>query len=376
MSDMVADSDTRDTNSDEITSTENRECLDGLDQQVNRSVDKQVLLTSMVRRGYKRAGSVISDSGKKVVAKTKHVNQQISSTVTDYSAVVLPFLGDITLLKYLGKLTQSAATSYDKAMDQVYIQTAIGGSYHRLFDGGHDLLGAWDAAKRAATENNDRFNEQVIGYVSAVWKDVTTVRGLPYVTVSKDSFDVWVDRLEWIPGVKRQYLADLISFDAMEILSCSLASVAVFFALSKEDTDKLSNILGSMGITSIASANPLMAIFTISMTAYAFSVKKMECNRLEMAKSSTLTLVSLSMFSVLGLALLPNLIVVSVVTQLLKTQVLDNQSLHKLLIDYAHSSKAPVLSMRKVMIDSLNNGLVLGADLTKRVKFKRIRSSN
>lgn len=298
-----------------------------------------------------RVNLAIASTSRQVVARTKQVNQSISGVVTEYSAVVMPFLGDLTLLKYLGKLTQSAATSYDKAMDKVYLETAIGGSFHRLFDGGHDLLGAWGAAKSAASANNDTLGEQVIGYTQALWKDVTTVRGLPFATLSKDNFDAWVDRLEWIPGVNRRYLADLASFDAMEVISCALGSVAVFFALSEEDTKKLSGVLGTMGITSIASANPLMAIFTISTAAYAYTVKKMEIDRAEMAKSSTLSVISISMFSILGLGLLPNLIVVTVVTQLIKKQVLDNQTLHRLIVECTSSVKLPQVPIKKLLLE-------------------------
>ena len=133
-----------------------------------------------------------------------------------WSAIALPFSGQKDLLKYLGELTESAATKYDKALDRTYLETHIDGAYHRLFDGGHDVISAWERVREAA--GDDTLNEQIMGYVSALWKDMTTTQGLPFVTVPKDSFDHWVQQMEWIPGVDRAYLSDLISFDAMEII--------------------------------------------------------------------------------------------------------------------------------------------------------------
>ena len=43
----------------------------------------------------------------------------------------------------IGTLVEGAPTIYDKAMDAQYIATHVGGSFHRLFDGGHTLFGAF-----------------------------------------------------------------------------------------------------------------------------------------------------------------------------------------------------------------------------------------
>ena len=188
------------------------------------------------------------------------------------SAALFAFLAQDKLLSWLGELTKSSATIYDKALDAEYLKTHIGGGDHRLFDGGHDVIRAWDKVRQAAPD--DSFQQEVLGYVSALWKDVTTVKGLPFTTVSKENFASWVEALDWIPGVDRKYLYDLCSFDAMEILSTALGAVGVLFALKKEDQKMLAKILGSMSIVSILSANPIMGIFVIGAAGYAFKKKK------------------------------------------------------------------------------------------------------
>ena len=48
----------------------------------------------------------------------------------------------------------AAATIYDKATDAEYLQTHIAGGLHRLFDGGHDLIGAWKAVRHARVDDS------------------------------------------------------------------------------------------------------------------------------------------------------------------------------------------------------------------------------
>jgi hypothetical protein len=42
-------------------------------------------------------------------------------------------------------LSNQYATLASKAMDAEYLRTHIGGSWHRLYDGGHSLAGSWKA---------------------------------------------------------------------------------------------------------------------------------------------------------------------------------------------------------------------------------------
>lgn len=239
-------------------------------------------------------------------------------------AAASSFLADSDLLKYLESLTKSTSTIYDKALDSEYLKTHIGGGDHRLFDGSHDLFNAWNKVKEALPD--DSFQEEVVGYASALWKDLSTVKGLPFTTVSKDSFDVWTKNIsEWIPGIDRKYLYDLLSFDAYELLATGLGAVSVIFALKKEDQESLAEILGNMGIISILSANPIMGFFVIAISAFAYIEKKMEFDKKAFTKSAIATSSSVALFGILGFPILFEFIIVIGLTELLKKQVLDNE---------------------------------------------------
>ena len=58
------------------------------------------------------------------------------------------FISQRELLKWTEELTKqitgAKASDYDKALDAVYNQTHIGGGFHRLFDGSHDAMNAWE----------------------------------------------------------------------------------------------------------------------------------------------------------------------------------------------------------------------------------------
>ena len=262
----------------------------------------------------------IKDGALGFTSKVAESGAKLSGTITS-------FMADTDLLRHLEKLTESASTVYDKALDSEYLQTHIGGGDHRLFDNGHDIFGAWDKVRDALPD--DSFNEEVLGYVSALWKDVSTVKGLPFTTVNKESFEGWVDSVSGhIPGLDREYLYDLLSFDAFEVLSTGLGVVSVFFAFKHEDQEKLSDLLGSMGIVSILSANPLMGLMVISTTAFAYKKKKMELDKTRLAKSAVVTTASMAMFSILGMPILFEVVLIAFLTSKLRKNVLDNDDFH------------------------------------------------
>jgi len=158
-------------------------------------------------------------------------------------------------------------------MDAEYLKTHIGGADHRLFDGGHDPLGAWEAVQNAS--DTDTFSQEVIGYVSAMFKDMSTIKGMPFLQVDKDWYN---NSSEWItsniPGVSKDWIKDSLAFDSFEILASGLGIVSALLCLNNNDIKSLSKILGSMTIISIISGNPLMGLAVILISGYAFVIKK------------------------------------------------------------------------------------------------------
>ena len=158
-------------------------------------------------------------------------------------------------------------TAYDKAMDAYYSATHIGGGFHRLFDGGHDLIGAWEAAGRAAAANGDIFSERVAGYLAAIWKDVVTPQGLPVNTIDYDWYSGINDTLREKLHVPAGWVADMASFTATETIGAGIAVAAAAFRWNESEIEKFSSLVGSFGVSTIVSANPLLGIVTIVCTA-------------------------------------------------------------------------------------------------------------
>jgi hypothetical protein len=254
--------------------------------------------------------------------KTKDLCSSVYSNLKpETSPTLLAFLSDPSLLKSLKKITDAPATVYDKAMDSEYLsKISGGGNNHRLFDNGHSLFDAWDAVKGAKTD--DSLLQEITGYASAIWKDVTTPKGLPFTTLDKANYEQWAKSINDlnIPGVDKEYLYDLTSFDALEILGTSIGVVGAALALKKEDSKKLSEILGSMGIVSIMSANPLMGICTVATTAYAYKKKKQKIDKTSFIKSGAASGAAALLVGALGAPFLIELILAAVVVKTIKSE--------------------------------------------------------
>lgn len=278
------------------------------------------------------AGRATASAASTAAGATKDVAAKAATTARESTAAALAFLGQPELLAWSRQVTESTATIYDKALDANYLATHIGGGNHRLFDGGHDLVGAWQAVRSASVD--DSFAQEVVGYTSALWKDVTTVKGLPFVTWSKDSFDACADWVATsVPGASRAWFTELVTFDAFEVLSASLGAASALFFLSRDDTERLAEILGSMGVVSTIGANPLLGVAVVVVAAYAYLVKKREFDGKRVGLGAGMAGVSLLVFATLGLPLLIELGIVIVVSKLLRDQVVGDGELMKWLRD-------------------------------------------
>ena len=210
-------------------------------------------------------------------------------------------------------------------MDAEYIKTHVGGAYHRMFDGGHSPVNAWEKVKNAS--ETDSFSQEVIGYVSAMWKDATTKMGMPFTTINKEDFDKTAESLSGTYGIKKSWLNDLLSYDVFEIFTAALGLVGTLFFLKKDDMKKVSEILASMGIIAILSGNILLGITVIVQTTYAYVIKKKKLDNKSTMKGAGLTVISWAIFSLLGLPILVELVIVLMVIKLIKGEKLPGRSI-------------------------------------------------
>ena len=147
---------------------------------------------------------------------------------------------------------KGSATIYDKAMDANYLdpllRPGLGGSYHRLFDGGHTIAGAVRAARDASPD--DTIIEEALGTVQALLRDAATPRGLPLATWDKSTFDAVAGSLESTFAIPKSWFYDLNTYDAADLLGASVGVVAVVLGWNRADTETFASLTAGMGAVS------------------------------------------------------------------------------------------------------------------------------
>lgn len=171
------------------------------------------------------------------------------------------------------------ATDYDKALDYAYNTLKQHGRDHRLFDGSHDLVGAWKAITEHVPE--EAWLKKAEGYVMALWKDVATPNGLPVATWNKEAFDKTAGFLEQTLGISRSWTKDMVSFTGTELMGATIGAIAIAFAWKKADIRKFSEIVASLGLSAVVGANPVMTIITIIALARCFQEARMDQKKLK-----------------------------------------------------------------------------------------------
>ena len=172
----------------------------------------------------------------------------------------------------LAAAVKGSATIYDKAMDANYLdpllRPGLGGSYHRLFDGGHTIAGAVRAARDASPD--DTIIEEALGTVQALLKDAATPRGLPLATWDKSTFDAVAGSLESTFAIPKNWFYDLNTYDAADLLGASVGVVAVVLGWNRADTETFASLTASMGLPAAVGANPLLMVSVVVAAARAF----------------------------------------------------------------------------------------------------------
>jgi hypothetical protein len=282
----------------------------------------------------------------------KHVSEYASVK----SGSIFAFLSQSELLKWTEELTKrfSETSVYDKAMDAEYIKTHIGGGYHRFFDHGHGPIDAWGKVRDALPD--DSFKDEVIGYATGLWKDAVTKMGLPFKTLDQESYNIWAEKISnTVPLVDKSYLYDLLSYDALEIVATGIGAVSVIFCLNKQDRQRFSEIIASMGVVSIASANPIMAIFVIGVSAYAYTVKKTKLDPKALIKGGSVAAVSCSLFTILSLNLFLELLIVICISSTLKCLIINHDVVLQIIINNAANAKETGNLLASKVYENINN---------------------
>lgn len=177
--------------------------------------------------------------------------------------------------RWLGKTFNEGIPSvYDQAVDAVYNATHIGGGQlHRLFDGSHTVWGMWDKVRDARPD--DTFLQEVVGYASALGKDLVSPVGIPLFGMSKPSYDQVAGFLNTTFHIPRRWFSDMLHVNATELVGATIATISVALNWNTAETKKFAELAAGLGISSIANANPALAV--VSLVTFSKSV--MEANK-------------------------------------------------------------------------------------------------
>lgn len=188
-----------------------------------------------------------------------------------------PQLNDLVQAAVKGK-----ATIYDKAMDAEYLATHIGGGNHRLFDGGHTLVGAIKATHDASPD--DTFIQEALGGMQGLLRDVSTPTGLPLANWDKPTYDSVADSLQSTFGIPKEWFYDLNSYDVGELLGSTIGVVSLIFGWNKAETESFASLATGMGMSAAVSANPLLLAVSVVAFGRAFHKANHAAEYVELAE--------------------------------------------------------------------------------------------
>ncbi|MEJ0072089.1 MAG: hypothetical protein WDO24_29000 [Pseudomonadota bacterium] len=166
---------------------------------------------------------------------------------------------------------RSVPTLTDKAMDAVYNATHVGGSWHRLFDGGHSIAGSWQAA--TAANAGSPLHVQAANWASSYLNDLVTKRGMPLATFDWERVKGWetgrVAHLEAPRGWVKQSLC----FNAAEVAGALAGLATLAINWKKGAVEKSAQMVGSFAPLALLQGNPLLG----GVAALAFFKAAWDC---------------------------------------------------------------------------------------------------
>ena len=241
----------------------------------NLSRDAADTAASVGRDASGKAADMTAATAQRVRAGSRSALDATASVASQIMAATQSFLASNLsqdLNSLLEGMVKGSATIYDKAMDANYLNPLLrpdlGGSYHRLFDGGHTISGAISAARDASPDDN--IIQEALGTVQGLLRDGTTSRGLPLANWDKSTFDSVAGALESTFRIPKDWFYDLNTYNAAELLGSAVGTVAVVFSWNRADTEAFAKLVGGMGLSVAISANPLLLVVTVVALARAF----------------------------------------------------------------------------------------------------------
>ena len=235
-------------------------------KQVKRGSRKVADTSTSVGHGASRTASDVTHATAERVKTGSRTAWDATTSVATTLMSTTQSLLTLRLSEGLNELIQNlvkgSESIYDKAMVAEDLAAQAGSNaYHRLFDGGHTILGAGRAAGGASPE--DSIVREGLGTVQGLLRGVTPIRGLPLANWDNATFDRVAGALESGFNIPKGWFYDLNTYDAAELLGGAVGAVALTFSWNRAQTATFARLVGGMGLSAAISANPLLLIVTV-----------------------------------------------------------------------------------------------------------------
>ena len=285
----------------------------------------------------------------------------------DPLGLILTGLNNIDLYEWSQNLLKKDPSQKVSGVNKDIIRKKMEDVTPPNMDKSEDLFESWKNLRE--DRDIDAFSEEVSRFLQSLLEDISTNKGLPF---DAKSFDIWAEILaNKVPGMQKEDIQELFYIDGIELLSTSMGMVSALFALNREDEEKLAEILATLGITSLMSVNPPLALTVVFISGYAFFYKKLTFDKKAFAKSSVLTFSNFSSFalmSALGISFTSRLLLVGLISQTLKKEVLEND-------DFLESLRKQIDDQKETIRDVLeHNPQVL--ELIHEIKERSLNIKN
>lgn len=226
----------------------------------------------------------------------KEIKKKIVSYKDEISAVAI--LGSAEASKLLSntdwfKSLNDYSSEVSKSMDKEFLLSLKGQAtekmapvYHRIVDGGHDLMSSIEKAREIGQEKDWSDLETFKEWANSYFTDLSSPAGMPvFGKMSEHIYKFLKDA-----GIDEETARDIVTVNGQEaiesILSGSITFIAIFFAWKKEDKETFSKTVGSIVLSSTVMLNPVS--LAIGIVAFAIGYQKL-VNAEAMARGSIVT---------------------------------------------------------------------------------------
>ncbi len=185
--------------------------------------------------------------------------------------------------RWMGSQWNTLTDVYTRAMDGDFAAGLKGGvgyidpEIHRLLEG-HTLPSAWRAISDALPDRSHA--ENFVGMVKALASDLTSMVGLPILTLSKESAQAFGETAASI-GIPRLWLNDALHYNALELFGSAIPVLALLLDWNTDDKERFARLAGSLGVTAVAGGSPIGALVCLVVLARSYTDARGSQSRLD-----------------------------------------------------------------------------------------------